>query len=826
MALDDQEKRKDLERQKLLEEIRRRAEEAELKRIEKEEQKADHITKPLLPPDPPRPVHPDPPPPTPAKPVSVSRDEQTLNDLSNRFFAAIDGRKIDKAAELLEELGPLLKDPAEVEGLRERLQKARKQQQENAKAKKRQAEQQAKELAAQERARRESNQKKIADLLQKANNFYQREKYDRGTELLDELLAIDPENDEAKDLAANISKAKELAERIQEEEARRRASEAATAVPATPLPTPSIQTPAEVWGSKEIVRPESELGLPPVSDGPAPPPKPPVVERIIERVSKVHIPLRPVLIGIGVVLVVVSAYYIITSLKQAVFPPKYSLLVLPATPQNADSSSQFLAEAVTEELISIVSTVSDLRVVAPATTFSLRTYTGDLSRAARNLGARYFLAWSVARVDDRVTFQVTLFDTSSSGPVWSKQIQNSVRELQSTTREVGRAIMSAMQVATESQEEEIFTRVSNTSPEAFDAYARGRWYLRQNDPQFINTAISSFALALDRDSLFSEADLGLASAHLTAIEREVDTVGTRVQMAWRYLTQALALGARSPESYRIRGLIAQYRLEYDRAVEELERGAAFAPSDAETQRRLAFVYTIKGRVDDALRVAAKAVADDPRNAESYTTMGLIQHLRDENLRSQGESNRNEYVDALKSFEQGMLYARDRSGYASSEYADLLEYAHRPERAAQILVDRVAQTQHYVDYYKLGRIYQTAGRPKPQWEATLQRAKALLETAVATNPLDAVAYSYLALTETRLGAFKNALEASARARQIAPGNLDVLYNTARMYALQTDRDQALEHLGKALNVRYRLSSILDMDFYNLRPDPEFQHTITR
>jgi tetratricopeptide (TPR) repeat protein len=267
-------------------------------------------------------------------------------------------------------------------------------------------------------------------------------------------------------------------------------------------------------------------------------------------------------------------------------------------------------------------------------------------------------------------------------------------------------------------------------------------------------------------------------------------------------------------------------LQYDRAVEELERGAAFAPSDAETQRRLAVAYAIKGRLDDALRVAAKAVADDPRNADSYTTLGLIQHLRDEVLRSLGESNEKEYAEALKSFEQGMRYATDKSRYASAEYADLLEYAHQPGVAAQILIDRVAQTQHYVDYYKLGRIYQTAGRPKPQWETTLQRAKAVLEATVAANPLDAVAYSYLALTETRLGSFKNALEASARARQIAPGNLDVLYNTSRMYALQTEKAQALEHLGKALEVRFRLSSILDMDFYNLRSEPEFQQTIAR
>jgi TolB-like protein/Tfp pilus assembly protein PilF len=826
IALDDQEKLKDLERQKLLEEIRKRAEEAELKRIEEEEQRANFTARPIQPVEPPKPA--------PVGPLQASeplesshpQDDAKLNDLREKFSIAVDRGKLEKASELFDELSPLIVDGDEGGELRERLQKLRRQHQDEAKAKKRAAEQQGKESAAQERARRESLQKKIAGLFQKANNFYQSEKYDKGQETLDEILALDQENDEARQLAADIAKAKELAERIREEEARRRAQEAAVAPPPTPQAAPVPQTPGEVWGSKEITRAEDELGLPPIAEGPAAPPKPPVVETIVDRLSKIHIPLKPVLVSVGAIAMAASVYFVISSLIQAVSPPKYSLLILPAMGTTVDSSAQFLSEAVTEDLINTVSAVADLRVVAQATSLSLRTYAGDFSQVARRLGASYYLQWTVSRLDDQVTYQITLFDTTLKNPVWSKQMQSSVRELQSVTREVGRAIIREMKVATTPQEEEAFTKVSNTSSEAYEAYARGRWYQHQDDLMSTGNAISSFASAVERDSLFSEAHVALAWAHLEAIDRGIDAEMSQVQLAWRHLNKALALGARSSESYRVRGLIAQYQLQYDRAVDELERGAAFAPSDAETQRRLAVVYAIKGRIDDASRVAAKAVADDPRNVDSYTTMGLIQLFHAENLRSLGESNEKEYADALKSFEQGVLYAQDRSGYASSEYADLLEYAHQPDRAAQILVDRAAQTQHYVDYYKLGRIYQTSGKPKPQWEAVFQRAKTILDAAVTANPLDARTYSHLALIETRLGSYKNALEASSRARQLAPNDVDVLYNTARMFALQTDKVQALEYLGKAVDIRYRLSSILDMDFYNLRSEPEFQSAVTR
>ena len=812
--MDDQEKLKDLERKKLLEEIRRRAEQAELKRIEEEEHRADLITKPTLPSEQPKPSPVVPPrqdiPPQP----SISRDEAKVNDLREKFTIALDRGNLDKASELFDELSELITDADEVGALRDRLQKLRKQQQEETKAKKRTTEHHAKESAAQERARRETLQKKIAELFQQANNFYQNEKYDKGQERLEEIFRLDGENEEAKQLSANIAKAKELAEQIREEEARRRADEAANAPPPVPQVAPPPQTPGDVWGNKANARVDDGLGLPPVAEGPPPPPKPPLVERIVDRLSKIHIPLKPVLIALGVIAVAASGYFIFTSLREAVFPPKYSLLVLPAVGTSSDSSTQFLSEAVTEDLIATVSVVGDLRVVAPATSLSLRTYSGDFSQLARNLGASYFLQWTISKADDRVAFQATLFDTMSSAPVWSKQLQNSTRELQSATREIGRTIIAQMNIAVKPQEEEVLTGVSNTTSDAYDAYARGRWYLRGSDGTSVNDAIASFSLALDRDSLFVEARLALAWAHLVAIDREVDTAAQHLTTAWRYLNDALSMGARSSESYRVRGLIAQYQLKYDRAIDELERGAAFSPSDAETQRRLATAYLIKGRTDDALKTATRALSDDPRNVDSYSLLGMIHYLRDENQ------------EALQSFEDGLRYAPDKSKYASAEYADLLEYTHQPERAAQILVDRVAATQHYVDYYKLGRIYQAAGRPKAQWEATLQRAKAVLEATIASNPVDARAYSYLALTETRLGSFKSALEASARARQLGPNELDVLYNTARMFALQTDNGQSLEYLSKAIDLRYRLSSILDMDFYNLRTEPEFHNAVTR
>jgi TolB-like protein/predicted Zn-dependent protease len=807
--LDDKGNLKDLERQKLLEEIRKRAEEAELRRIEEDEKKVDldATSSPVEKSSPPPPA-----PPSASRP-HVSPHEEKINELREKFAIAMDRGKPDKADEVLEELSTLVQDSEEMDALRERVQRLRREQQEESRAKKRASEQRSKEDAAQARARREAQQKKIAALFEKANNYYQSEKYDQGLESLNELFDIDKDNEEARELAGSIARAKELAERVREEESRRRAEEAAIAPPPT-QPVAPIQPSGDVWGSKVAEPSKDELGLPEVAEGLTEPPKPPLSERIADRVSNVRIPLKPVLVGIGVLALAASAYFIVISLKQAVFPPKYSLMVFPAMSTGGDSTAQFMASAITEDLITTVAMVHELRVVAPATSFSLNTYNGDLSQVARNLGANYFLKWNVTRNEDRVAFDVTLSDTLSQQPVWTTNLQNSARELQSTMREIARSIVQNMKIAPEPEEEEVLKKVSNTSPEAYEAYARGRWYLDQKTAASINKAITAFGVALQRDSLFVEAHLALAWAHILAVELESTGESVHIQAALEHVNAAIALGGRSSMSYRIRGLIAQYQSQHDRAIEELERGVLFAPSDAETQRRLATEYVIKGRLDDAAKAASHAVADDPRNVVSHTLLGMIHFLRGENQ------------EAFQSFEQGLRYAVDKTKYMSEQYSDLLDYLHHPDQASLILADRAAQTQNYVDYYKLGRIYQSAGRPKQQWETALQRAKTVLEETIAANSLDAIAYSYLALVETRLGSFKNALEASTRARELAPNDPDVLYNTARMFALQTVKAQALEYLGKAVDRRFQLARILDMDFYNLRMEPEFQQIVTR
>ena len=393
--------------------------------------------------------------------------------------------------------------------------------------------------------------------------------------------------------------------------------------------------------------------------------------------------------------------------------------------------------------------------------------------------------------------------------------------------EIVHKLVAAMKLKLSDEEESALRATPTANVVAYDYYLRGRSLMRQPDRYPLSTAIQTLELAVRTDSNFAAAQSALGWVHVLAYEAAEEPVPSHIVQATTCVQRAVSLGSRSSETFRVWGMIEQFHSDYAKAVERFEQAVSISPSDAESQRRLAIASAAKDRIDGALKAAQRAATDDPSNIASYTILGLVQQYKADKEKLGSIAYKDALRAALRSYEQGLRLARDRSEYGSGLYADVLVYLQQADRAVEILNDRLARArQSHVEYYKLGRIEQSAGKPKQEWQSVFLRAKDLLATRLAAQPDDAVALSYLALVHTRLGEFKEAIAASSRAQQLAPDHIEVLYNIARMYALQREKNQALEYLGKAVNRRYSLASILDMDFFNLHSEPEFVSTVIR
>jgi tetratricopeptide (TPR) repeat protein len=869
MPSDDQHNPSDSARKQLLEEIRKRAEEAEMNRIEEEDRSrtgrtdADRLkTKAPAP----FPV------PASESPAAGNKaaTEQKILVLRERLQSALERGKSEKAAELFSELNKIIPDDPALAEFRVKL---RALQEERAKAREQtrpvspaaipprrvpqpppapvspvapaapppapppvgappsartpqstRAPQPAPQAPpplspADERAEREKRRRKMVDMLEAANNYYQQEKYDKALVYISEVLSLDPSHEEGASLRAQILKARDLEEQIKMEEEERRAKEHEAGGP-VPRPKeeapPSSGRPTDFWGSSLSQKLESDYDLVPEEKGPVGPPPLPLGQRVVNRLSQVHIPLKPVLTITAVLVLGTAAWFVVEAIRNSVSPARYSLLVLPPA-TGGDTTIVYAAEGFEGDIIAEAARLADVRVINPATSNAFGASVAPPGRIARALGANYVLSWSMARAEGSYTLHFTLADTLSNGSLWSQQYHVSARELPSLRPEIIRGIAKGMGVKAVTADGGALSGTSTNNEAAYDLYLKGRSLLSYGDNFAPEDAVGLFDQAGKLDPDFAEVHSAAAWAHMLAYETSVEMQQSHVAQAVTEVQRALNAGLRNSETFRAWGLAEEFRGSYDKAITRFEQAVAIAPSDAESQRRLAVAYAAKGRIDDAVKAAQRSVSDDQGNITAHTLLGQVEQFK----AIHELDNRDDYRAALKAYDQGLRLARDRSDYGSGLYVEVLLHLQQTDRVMDLLLDRTARMRDsYVDYYKLGRVQQSAGRPIAEWQTSFVRARDILTARIAAQPDDALAQAYLALVYTRLGTFKDAIAASGRAQIAAPGDDDVLYLTSRMYVLQKDRKQALEFLGKALSKKFNLGAVLDMDYFNVQSDPEF------
>jgi tetratricopeptide (TPR) repeat protein len=861
MPPDDQQSQNESSRKMLLEEIRRRAEEAETRRLEDEDKKRTGGDRGSQPPSS------APFPETAAETPAASNKaavEQKVLVLRERLLSALERNKAEKATELFTELSKLIPDDPNLPELKERVLALQEQRARTGMSDRRPSElgpprmrpsetrpsesrpsearpsgmrssgmrqtgsrppETRQRASGADKAEREARKKKIADMMEAGNNYYQQEKYEKAIQYVNEVLNLDPENGPAISLRQQIVKARELESAVRKEDDRRRAEDRAsrpTKVVEDVPQVPSSGRPTDFWGaSPSGPKLGSEYDLLPEEKGPVGPPPPPMSQRLARRISSISIPVKPLLMIGAVAALAVAVWYIVDAIRNTVAPPLNSVLVLPASP-SSDSSLTVLADGFAEELIADMARVPEMRVIAPATAFAFASSPLPPGQIARALGASYVLSWTINRAGEKIALQFVFSDTMSVTPAWSSTVQVAGREIPALKPEIMRSLASAMKVKLIGNDGSSILSTPAANDVAYAYYARGRALLREGDDFAPEEAIALFDQAIQLDPEYGAAHAASGLAHMLAYETSPEMPPAHISMALTEVQKALGTGLRTSEVFRAWGLAEQAHGQYLKAIDRFEQAVNVAPSDAESQRRLAVAYAATGKLEQAVKASLRSVADDPGNISAHTILGEMYQFRAVHTLD----NRDDYRAALRAYEQGLHLARDKSEYAAASYADVLVLLQQTDRAINVLIDRVARVREsYLDEYRLGRVEQSAGKPINVWQQAFIRARGILTNYLAASGNDAIAEAYLALVNTRLGAFKEAVVAIGNAQRIAPTDPDVLYLTARMYALQKDKAKALEYLRKAIARRFSLASILDLDFFNLYSEPEFVAALT-
>jgi adenylate cyclase len=309
-------------------------------------------------------------------------------------------------------------------------------------------------------------------------------------------------------------------------------------------------------------------------------------------------------------------------------PDKPSVAVLPFSNLSQDPTQEYFSDGVTEDLITGLSKVSGLFVIARNSVFTYKGRPVKIREVGRDLGVRYVLEGGVQRAGSRVRITAQLVDASTGYHVWAERYDREAGDIFAVQDEVTQQIVRALAVKLTEGEKVRLGRAPTTGVlEAYDLVLRGHEQRRLTTREGNAEARRLFVRALDLDPAYAPAYAGLSWTHLQSWQFVWTTDRDSLQRARELAERAIALNDTVAEGYHLLGQIYLWQKQHDRAIAQAERAVALAPNDASGYETLAEILGWSGRTDESIRLIRQAMRLNPHYPIFYVwTLGHAYYL--------------------------------------------------------------------------------------------------------------------------------------------------------------------------------------------------------
>jgi len=294
-------------------------------------------------------------------------------------------------------------------------------------------------------------------------------------------------------------------------------------------------------------------------------------------------------------------------------PDRPSVAVLPFVNLSGDPAQDYFVDGVVDDIISALSRMRWLFVIARNASFTYKGRTVDEKQVGRELGVRYVLDGSVRKAANRIRITGQLVDASSGATLWSERFESAIDDLFELQDQLATSVVGALAPHLERAEIERSYHKPTESLDAHDYYMRGMWKFRQVSRSAIDEALPLFYEAVRRDPEFASAYAMAAWCHswrklsrwVTDLEREA-AEGTRLARRAVELGQhdAVALAASAHVLTHLSG-------DLDSSVALLERALVLDPNLAAGWYLGGFVRIWRGELDDAIKWIARGMRLSP-----------------------------------------------------------------------------------------------------------------------------------------------------------------------------------------------------------------------
>lgn len=300
-----------------------------------------------------------------------------------------------------------------------------------------------------------------------------------------------------------------------------------------------------------------------------------------------------------------------------------ALAVLPFANLSADQERTYFADGMTEDLLTHLSRIGDLRVISRNSAMRYRNSQLPIPRIAAELGVRYIVAGSVRREADQVRVTAQLIDGSNDTQLWAETYDRELSGIFEVQSDIAQRIAEQLQSRLVPVAGARIAAGATPNPAAYDLVLRGREYLNRPgdaDVRKYPPAIGFFREALAIDPGYAQAYVGLSRAYRRHVGLPIQL---RQDSALFYAARAVELDPESAEAAAALGTAHLVAREPDAADAALRRALELNPSQLDALAGRARLAATRGRFDEAVRWQQRSVDVDPFSAPMLGLLGSL-----------------------------------------------------------------------------------------------------------------------------------------------------------------------------------------------------------
>jgi adenylate cyclase len=316
-------------------------------------------------------------------------------------------------------------------------------------------------------------------------------------------------------------------------------------------------------------------------------------------------------------------------------PDRPSIAVLAFNNMSGDPEQEYFSDGISEDIITDLSKLSELNVIARNSSFTYKGKPVDVKRVGRELGVRYVLEGSVRKAGNRVRVTGQLIDAESGAHIWADCFDRDLTDIFAVQDELTQEIISALKIKLSEGEKALLVAGGTKNVDAHDLLLRGRELMfgSKRDRDIFEQFMSCFRRAIELDPKYASAYAGLGMGYALDYQNHwSDAPEKSLDQAQRLVDEAIAKDDKDAFARFVAAVVATWKKDYERWAREADKALALNPNYALALLTRGNVHIYTGEPAKAMPYIERAMRLDPdlRNGQYVHFLGTAYFVAGEN----------------------------------------------------------------------------------------------------------------------------------------------------------------------------------------------------